>query len=379
MGIKSRTRGIHRQVRISVIGGLTATGMLALPIGASSASSKSCTSSVGTKITDKAICKGLAFYKGQQLMFITGTSGGGTDLTARALAPLLDEYLGATINVSDQGQANGIPGQNALVSAAPTGLEIGFVNAGSIASLMLTKQTGFNFNPGRLAYIAGEIATPSVLVSSPASGLSTFSQFKAATTTSSSTKLLGEFPSAGNSELEVLLNMLGMHVTWVTGYPNTSAVATGFYRGDGPVANDTFANLSGLIQGKSAVSMATSVPLSVGMPLRGLLVNTPSYSSLLKTYAPKKPTKDWKDAAIAEGDFVRLGQPLVTQTKVAGYKVQALRAAAQWAFAQYSFKQADLAAGDNPTYVNPVTAKMDFNTVIKAGVALAKYLPQTTP
>lgn len=370
-----RSRPIGRRAFV----GFIVLAMFALPISATSASSKSCTSSVGTRVNNRDVCKGLAFYKGQTVVYITGSAGGGTDILARALAPLVGQYLGATIVVSNQGQTNGIPGQDALASAPPTGLEFGFVNAGSIASLMLTKQPGFNFNPERLSYIAGQIATPAVLVASPTSPYATFAALKAATATSSSVKILAEFPSAGSSGLEVLLNMLGMHITWVTGYSSTTAVATGFYRGDGPVGNAPFANFESFIQGKTAVPLATSVALSPGMLLRGLLVNTPTYTSLLKTYGPKHITKAWKTAAQAENDFVRLGQPLVTQTRVSAYKVETLRAAVAWAWTQTAFINADLSAGNNPTYVNPAAAKANFIATIKAGAALTRYLPETTP
>lgn len=380
MGVRPRLVEVSLRVWRVVFGVLASAAILLVPIrasSASSASSKTCISGAKTKITDSTVCKGLAFYKGTTITFVTGTAGSATDQAARAMAPLLGQYLGATVNVSDQGQANGFPGQDSLASASPTGLEIGFVNVGSIASLILTNQPGVNFNPGRLSYIAGEINTPSVLVSTPSSGITTFAQLRAAATSPESVKLLGASPSTGNAQLEVLFNMLGMNITWVSGYSNTAAVVAGFYRGDGSIANDTFSNLESLIQGESAIPLATSVPISPGMPLRGLIVKSPSYTTLLKTYGPKNPGKEWIAAQVALNEFVKLGQPLVTQTKVASYKVETLRAAAQWAFAQRSFKTADLAAANNPAYVNPVTAKSDFNTVIKASAAFAKFLPDT--
>lgn len=328
-------------------------------------------SDVSAASATSTIQRGLSFYRGKTLTFVTGSVGGGTDLTARALAPLVSQYLHATMNVENEGQANGVPGQDALAAANSDGLTVGYVNLGSIASEELTDTPGFNFNPGRLSWIAGQIGSPAVLVASPRTPFTSFASIKNSATP---VQVAAEVPSTGTTQLEVLTGLLGIHIQLVTGYSTTSAVEQGFARGDTPAANLSYANAESLMASGMATPVATSVMPPPGTPDRQYALKAYTYTQLIKTYGPKHPSAAQQKAIKDLETYATVGFPIVTQARVADYKLEALRAAVKWALAQPSYRTASLAAGINPSYLAPVSAKAAFNQMMANGKDMAKYI-----
>lgn len=317
-----------------------------------------------------ALQRGRAFYAGKTITFVTGSLGGGTDFTARALAPLLGSYLHATVLIENAGQAHGIPGQDGLAAASPTGLEIGYINTASIAQDIFTNTPGFNFNPGRLGWIVGQIGTPSALIASPSSAFTSFAALKSATTPA---RVLAEIPSQGTSGLEILFGLLGVHVQLVTGYASTSAIVAGYQRGDGPVATVPFTNAESFLQANQAKGIVMSVLPPKGTADRQYVLNTPTYAQLLKQYL-KHPSKKQLADEQTLLFYIGLGQPIVTQSRVAADRLLALRAAAKWAYKQPAYISGALAGGSIPTYVDPVVAKTNFNTMLSNGKGITCYL-----
>lgn len=337
--------------------------MIAAPIASASSFPGS-----GKRLTP--LQKGLEYYKGKTITFVTGTPAGATDLQARALAPFIGSYLHASVVVEDEGTANGVPGQDALVAAAPTGLVIGFVNAGSIATEALTHTPGFNFSPGRLSYIAGQTNGPQVLLASPSSPYTTFAALKSV----GSARVLAALPGQGTSDLQVLLGMLNLHVQWVSGYSGITQVAQGFQRGDGPLAALGWTNAESLLQAGLAKVLAMSAKVPVGTSDRQYAAGVPTYSNLLKQYLGKNPSqKQLSDEKVFD-EFVTIGQPIITQTRVAEDKVLALRAATAWAWKQPAYKAESVTTGAGGVYVDPLTAKIQYNSLIAGGTAIAPYL-----
>jgi hypothetical protein len=318
--------------------------------------------------------RGLAFYQGQKVTFIAGSPGGGTDGTARGLAPLLSTYLHASVSVEDFASAQSISSSDALAAAAPTGLTIGYVNAPAIASTIFTHTPGYNFNPGRLSYIAGQLASVAVLVATPSSAYTSFGSLKQSPTP---VKILATATGQSVSGLEILLGILGVPYHYVTGYSNESALVTGFQRGDAALAILTYANAYALIAAGQARPIAITLLPPKGAVGRAGVINTPTYPEILNQYLPKHASKTVKaDAQVLE-TFNAMGQPIVTQGTVAGYKLNALRVAVAWAFKQTSFKAAALGVGSSPQYINPVQAKAAYNSMIEHGTGVTCYLEGT--
>lgn len=89
-----------------------------------------------------------AQYPEKPITFIVAYApGGSTDLTARILAPFIEENLGegATVVVENRPGAGGEIGFTALAEAAPDGYTIGFVNTPNILTIPIEREVAYHW------------------------------------------------------------------------------------------------------------------------------------------------------------------------------------------------------------------------------------------
>ena len=81
-------------------------------------------------------------------MIVAYAPGGGTDLMARVIAPLIEKHLGnnAKIAVVNRPGAGGEIGFTALADAAPDGYTIGMLNTPNLISIPIERQTRFSWD-----------------------------------------------------------------------------------------------------------------------------------------------------------------------------------------------------------------------------------------
>jgi hypothetical protein len=316
--------------------------------------------------------KGLAFYKGQTLTEIEqGATGAVFDLIARTEAQWMGQYLHATINVEDITIGNTITGQDTLAHAAPTGLTIGELNLGNDAGLALSKAQGLNFNPTRLEFIAATAPAASLFIATKGGPFSSFSQFAS---TPSPTMLMENSGSADN-QIASLFGVLGIHPKYITGYTSIGTYVAGFSRGDGPAMYTNIASTGPLVAQGKAVILATSIVPPVGTLYRSIAASAPTFAQLLRK-APTKTKLEREQVAAVEALLSAADIPVVTQTSVPEYKLDALRAAADWMFKQPGFRTQMLGEGENPNFVDPVKSKTDYATLLKNGALVLPYFQQ---
>jgi tripartite-type tricarboxylate transporter receptor subunit TctC len=357
---------------------LASVGTIVAPASAATAQkAKSCKTANGIKVTNTEVCKGLAFYKGQTMTFIEPASVGGPfDLQAEAEIPGLQSYLGATINETRITTGNSIPGQDSLAAAPPTGLTIGLLNPLNDASLILENQPGINFNPYRMAYLAGTAPPAVVLQALPSSGITNFSKFLAgakAGTVRVVTQATGSENTVFRAEMAALGGIKNAGSSqWVTGYTSLTLEITGFLRNDAPTGYLNLSNTCTLLQGNQSVALATNNIPPPGTDCRKYLTGVPTLADLAKTYAKTTTDKTLFKTAETLNDLT--GNPTVTQTAVAGDKVDALRAALQWVYQQQSFKSDMLNNGMSPGYISPTAAKQLYETALTLGKTVICYV-----
>ena len=80
-------------------------------------------------------------------MIVAYGPGGGTDITARVIAPFIEKYLGnnARIVVQNRAGAGGAIGFGALASAAPDGYTIGFINTPNVLTIPIERKATFTW------------------------------------------------------------------------------------------------------------------------------------------------------------------------------------------------------------------------------------------
>lgn len=99
-------------------------------------------------------------------LIVAYSAGGGTDVTARVLQPLLEEELGQSVVVVNRPGAGGEVGHAALANAEPDGYTIGIVNLPPMLTLPITRDASFSADD--ITPVAGLVQDPSAL-SVPAS------------------------------------------------------------------------------------------------------------------------------------------------------------------------------------------------------------------
>ena len=104
-------------------------------------------------------------------MLVAYPAGGGTDITARAIAPYIEKNLGAgaRIVVTNKAGANGEIGFTALSQAAPDGYTIGFINTPALQTNPIERQVKYTLDGFDL--IANIIDDPGAFVVHPASDI----------------------------------------------------------------------------------------------------------------------------------------------------------------------------------------------------------------
>ena len=92
-------------------------------------------------------------------LIVSYSPGGGTDTTARTLAPLLEEALGAEIVVVNRPGAGGETGHTAIAGATPDGYTLGILNIPPAITIPITRDAQFTLDD--FAPVANLIEDPS--------------------------------------------------------------------------------------------------------------------------------------------------------------------------------------------------------------------------
>ena len=103
-------------------------------------------------------------------MIVAYSAGGATDVTARAIAPFIEKYLGggARIVIENRTGAGGAIGFTAIASAAPDGYTIGFINTPNLVTIPIERKTNYTWESFDLiGNVVDDPSNFSVLSSSP--------------------------------------------------------------------------------------------------------------------------------------------------------------------------------------------------------------------
>lgn len=116
-----------------------------------------------------------AFYDGRVIKWIVPYSpGGGYDEYGRLIAPYLEKYTGARVDILNLPGAGGMRGANELYNSMPDGLTIGLINGSALVMNELAGMPGADYEIGEFEYLGRAVADRRVLVVSLASGYDSF-------------------------------------------------------------------------------------------------------------------------------------------------------------------------------------------------------------
>lgn len=122
--------------------------------------------------SDKAAKTGVAaFYDGESIRWIIPYSpGGGYDEYARLIAPFLEKYTGARVDILNLPGAGGMRGVNELFNSSPDGLTIGMINGSALVTNELAGMSGADYEIAKFEFMGRIVADRRVLVVSADSG-----------------------------------------------------------------------------------------------------------------------------------------------------------------------------------------------------------------
>ncbi len=230
--------------------------------------------------------QGMAYYQGKTVNFIVPTTAGAQfDTEARILTAALGSYLHATFNVEDISSGLSITGQDTLAHAAPDGLTVGMLETGLDINNVINRNPALNFNPARENMLGGFTNSTTVIVVSPSAPYKNFGEL-ISLSASTPPNLLLQTVSATNTTVRLFTKAFGINDKITFGYSNSSAIITGFLRGDGNFVSQSVNAVLPLVQGGKALPLAQQTIQPAGTPANTALTNVPTFAQLEKKYPP---------------------------------------------------------------------------------------------
>lgn len=363
VSMSRRGRATPRATRVSV---LCAALVLSLFGGTTVAVSASSAESTSAASTPKP---NYAYYVGKTITWINpGKAGGGSDVFARVLAPLVASYLHCNVNVEDFSSVT--QGQNTAGAAAPDGLTIGTLQINVDVDNDVIGLGGLAFSIQKEQIIAATPTNDGIIAVSPSYGVHTFKELLHSKTVVAFTD---ETPGGTDLEARLLLGAYRVNARLVTGYTSNADVTTGFLRGDAPGIINGYSTLEGpILAGQARVIMQTN-PLVKGAGGYSVMKKYPSVEEFAKANPPA--TALGKEAIkelikIVSGPNMTVTAPTGTPNDL----VLALTHAIHSALAQPAARTELLQVGVNPLYISPEAARADISYIFNHQSVIEKEL-----
>ncbi len=247
---------------------IASAGVALAACGSGSSNSAAKVSPQATSTTS-GLAAAAAYYKGKTMTIIAPDAPGGDfDLYARILAPAFSQILGATVNVVNIAVAGDIGGADKLAASTPNGLTIGFTNPGGDIASSIEKSPTVNFNLADLNYIGRPGVSPVVVLTSPTSGFTSFSQVQKVKTP---IKVVDIRNGTGDTMARIIFGAFGIPHTFITGFPEVSQLKQGFLAGEGQFMVENLPPFRSLLQGGQAKALLTT--FTPTLPALAKLVN----------------------------------------------------------------------------------------------------------
>lgn len=363
-----RDGGKQSRLRISTVGlAVASAGMLLAACGSSSSNSASSSGSAAPTTTS-ANAAAASYFKGKTITLIAPDKpGGGFDQYARIVAPALSKYLGATVNVENVNGGGTVVGTNQMAAAKPNGLTLSVVNTGGDIASLIEKQPGQNFDLTKLSWVGQAGTSPSVLITSPKSGVKSFSQLEKV---KSPIKVVDVRNGTGDMFNRIVLGAFSIPHTFVTGFTSTSSLKQGFLAGDGQYAFENMPTFLSMLEGGQAVPLLVTTA-----PTLPVLKKAAGNAITLSQALSSASLNSSQQAAVKEGlalsklDYDFAGPPGIPAARLA-----VLRAAFQKAVADSSTVAQANKEGDPIGFVSGASVATQVKAAISNGSAISTYV-----
>jgi tripartite-type tricarboxylate transporter receptor subunit TctC len=187
---------------------------------------------------------GESCYAGERTTFVVPYSpGGGYDTIARALAPALEEELGATVVVENQPGAGGLAAANTLFETDAEERVFAILPGVGVLGAALAGADGVNYDPLEFTFVARVAPDERLMVTGPDSGLDSIEDvLDAGAVRFSSTGPGG----ADHIDATIVSRILGVDGEVVSGFAGSGDTALAVTSGD---VDAVFSSVAGLLSG----------------------------------------------------------------------------------------------------------------------------------
>ena len=186
-----------------------------------------------------------AFYTDNVIKWIVPYNpGGGYDEYSRAIAPYMEKYTGARVDIVNQPGAGGMKGANEIFNSPPDGLTVGIINGSAMVTKQLSDIEGAQYKVGDYSYLGRMVADLRVLVIGTNAPYKTFEDLQNAT----DPIVLGATGLGGSTYVDAVITgpAFGIEQRVIHGFDNSSDVRQALLRGD---VNGMWGSLGSALQG----------------------------------------------------------------------------------------------------------------------------------
>jgi len=171
------------------------------------------------------------YYKGNTINFIVPYNpGGGYDEYARMIAPYLEKYTGARVDIKNVPGSGGMKGAVEIFNAPADGTYIGIINGSAMVTNQLAEIEGANYKVGQYNYLGRIVADQRVLVAASNSGIKSFKDMMAATAPT----VVGATGLGGSTYVDAVISgkVFNLDQKVVHGFDRSGDIRTAMLRGD---------------------------------------------------------------------------------------------------------------------------------------------------
>jgi tripartite-type tricarboxylate transporter receptor subunit TctC len=172
-----------------------------------------------------------AFYDGKNIRWIIPYSpGGGYDEYGRLIAPFLEKYTGARVDIFNMPGAGGMRGANELFGSPKNGLTIGIINGSAMVTNELAGMRGADYKIAEFEFLGRVVADKRVLVVSTDSGYESFEEIWE----SGENVKIGATGLGGSTYVDAVIanEAFDMDVDIIHGFDSSSVVRQAMLRGN---------------------------------------------------------------------------------------------------------------------------------------------------
>lgn len=171
------------------------------------------------------------FYKGKSIKWIVPYKpGGGYDEYSRLIAPYMEKYTGARVDIVNMPGSGGMKGAVEIFNSPADGLNIGIINGSAMITNELAGIEGADYKVADYNFIGRIVADTRVLVAAANSGINSFDDFMK----NGKPDVVGATGLGGSTYVDAVIvgDVFKMDQRVVHGFNSSSDIRTAMLRGD---------------------------------------------------------------------------------------------------------------------------------------------------